>query len=241
MKVILLNFCFFFTYFCTFSQNEKQLNGKVICEGKPLVSIDVVNIATRKAASTDVKGHFIIEAKVNDELYIISKEYVDRKIVVTDSIIKSGLRIELSQKPIELKEVIITQKPLNGYKVTNAEIDAIKFEKEITRPKNQSVYTGEIDKGVDFVRIAKGIGKLFKNKDRENKSTASTIVFKDYIADQFQKDFFTNELGLKHDQVYIFIEFCDADPKSKTLVQNENSLAITEFLLEKSEQFKKLK
>lgn len=241
MKVILLNFCFFFTCFFTFSQNEKRLNGRVICEGKPLVSIDVVNINTKKVASTDVNGHFVIEAKVNDELYIISKEHTDRKIVVKESDLKVELHIELSKKPIELQEVVIAQKPLNGYKVTNAEIDAIKFEKEITRPRNQSVYTGEIDKGMDFVRIAKGIGKLFKNKDREVNSTPSTMVFKEYIATHFQIEFFINKLGLQHDQVYLFIEFCDADNKSNLLVQEENELQITEFLIEKSEQFKKMK
>jgi hypothetical protein len=241
LKVILLNFCLFFTCFFTFSQNEKRLNGKVICQEKPLVSINVVNLNTKKVASTNINGLFVIEAKENDELYIISKEYIDRKIVITDSIIKNGLRIELSQKPIELKEVAITQKPLNGYKVTNAEIDAIKFEKEITRPRNQSVYTGEIDKGMDFVRIAKGIGKLFKNKDREANPTRSTMVFKEYIAAHFQNEFFTNQLGLQHNQIYIFIEFCDADSRSNRLVQEENELQITEFLIEKSEQFKKLK
>ncbi len=234
-------FSFFFTFFIGFSQTEKRISGKVVSGEIPLTSIDIVNMTTKKVATTDSKGNFTIAANVNDELYIISKEHNDRKIVIIHNSFRGNLIIELTKKTIELEEVKIEQKPLGNYKVSQADIDAVKLEKQITRPVNSSVYTGEIVNGLDFVRIGKGIAKLFKNKDKDAKPAKQEIVFKDYVADHFQEEFYTKTLGLKKEEIFIFIELCNADPNSKTLVQNQNKLEMMDFLITKSTLFKKLK
>lgn len=241
LKLTLLSLSFFFTFFIGFSQTGKNINGKVLCEEIALTGIDIVNMTTKKVATTDNKGNFTIAATVNDELYIISKEHSDRKIVVTHNALKSNLIIELTKKTIELEEVKIEQKTLGGFKVSQADIDAVKLEKQITRPVNTSVYTGEIVNGMDFVRIAKGIAKLFKNKDKDAKPSKQEVVFKDYVANHFQEKFYTKTLGLKKEEIFIFIELCNADPNSKIVVQNENKLEMMDFLITKSMLFKKLK
>lgn len=196
-------------------------------------------MTTKKVATTDHNGFFTIWAKVNDELYIISKEYIDRKIVVTQNDFETNnLIIHLSKKPIELEEVKIIKNPLAGYKVSQGEMDLIKLEKQLSRPVNSSVYTGEIANGIDFIRIGKGIAKLFKNKDI--KPPKPQIVFKDYVKDNFQEDFYIKTLELKPDEIFRFLEFCEADPKAKTIVNSDNKMAVMEFLLTKNKAFKKL-
>jgi hypothetical protein len=207
----------------------------------PLSAIDVINVTTKQMATTDSKGNFTVAATVNDEIYILSKEYNDRRLIVNHAILKSNLIIELEKKPIELEEVKIEQKALGSYKVSQADIDAVKLEKQITRPVNSSVYTGEIVNGMDFVRIAKGIAKLFKNKNKDTKIAKEEIVFKDYVTDNFQEEFYIKTLGLKKESIFIFIEFCDADPNSKLLVQNQNSLEMMDYLITKNKVFKELK
>jgi hypothetical protein len=241
LRLPLLYFGLFFSFFIGFSQTEKRISGKVVSGEMPLSAIDVVNVTTKQMATTDSKGNFTVAATVNDEIYILSKEYNDRRLIVTHTILNSNLVIELEKKPIELEEVKIEQKALGGYKVSQAEIDAVKLEKQITRPVNSAVYTGEIVNGMDFVRMAKGIAKLFKNKNKDAKIQKEEIVFKDYVTDNFQEEFYIKKLGLKKEEIFIFIELCSADPNSKILVQNQNKLEIMDFLITKSELFKKLK
>jgi len=240
LKLTLLSLGFFLTFSIGFSQTEKRINGKVVSETNALQDIDIVNITAKKVTSSDNNGYFTISAKVNDELYIISKKYIDRKIVVTQKDFDNHLIILMSEKPIELEEVKITGKPLGGYKVTQADIDLIKLEKQISRPVNQSVYTGEIVNGMDFVRIGKEIINLFKKKEEDKKPAKLQIVFKDYVKDNFQEDFYTKTLGLKPDEIFRFLEFCDADPSAKTIANGDCKLAVMEFLLAKNKAFKKL-
>jgi len=238
LKLTLISLSYFFTFFIGFSQTEKRISGKVLSEGIALSDIDIVNMSTKKVAVSDNNGHFSILAKVNDELYIISKIHTDRKIVLSQNDFDANnLIVDLSKKPIELEEVKITKSPLGGFKVSQADIDQITLEKKFTRPVNKSVYTGEIENGVDFVRIAKGIASLFKDKDA--KPPKPEIVFKEYVKDNFQEDFYTKTLRLKPEQVFAFIEFCDADTNAKKIVQNGNQLEVMHFLIVKSEEFKK--
>ncbi len=241
MKATFLFISLFFFFFIGFSQTEKIISGKVVSGEMPLSAIDVINVTTKQMATTDSKGNFTVAATVNDEIYILSKEYNDRRLIVNHAILKSNLIIELEKKPIELEEVKIEQKALGSYKVSQADIDAVKLEKQITRPVNSSVYTGEIVNGMDFVRIAKGIAKLFKNKNKDTKIAKEEIVFKDYVTDNFQEEFYIKTLGLKKESIFIFIEFCDADPNSKLLVQNQNSLEMMDYLITKNKVFKELK
>ena len=45
---------------------------------------------------------------------------------------------------------------------------------------------------------------------------------------------------LKPEGVALFLEFCDADPKSKNILDNNNPLSLMDFILTKNEEFKKL-
>ena len=41
-------------------------------------------------------------------------------------------------------------------------------------------------------------------------------------------------------EVALFLEFCDTDPKSKTILENTNPLKLMDFLITKNIEFKKL-
>ena len=121
------------------------------------------------------------------------------------------------------------------------DIQITKIEKEATRPKNKDVYTGEIANGMDFMQIGKMIGKLFKSKNPENKKAQETMNFKDYAKANFNESFFTKTLKLKPDETSRFLEYCQTDPKSKTVIEKNDELAILEFLLAKKVEFDTLK
>lgn len=201
-------------------------------------------MTTKKVATTDSNGFFTIWAKVNNELYIISKEHIDRKIILTQNDFDTNnLIIYLSKKPIELEEVKIVNPSAVKFKVSQNEIngrDLVKLQMDAKRPVVQGVYTGEMVNGVDFIRLGKDIIRLFKKKEEDIKPAQPKIEFKDYVKSNFDDIFFTKTLELQPDAIFRFMEFCDADPSAKTIADGNNKLAVMEFLLAKNKAFKKL-
>ncbi|KRB54198.1 hypothetical protein [Flavobacterium sp. Root186] len=65
--------------------------------------------------------------------------------------------------------------------------------------------------------------------------------FKKHASAYCTPDFFSKDLKLNPEQKELFLEFCDADPRSKTLLEHPNVLATMDFLYSKNEEFKKLK
>lgn len=90
--------------------------------------------------------------------------------------------------------------------------------------------------GEDFSRLIK---KIFKPKEKVIK-TNTKIEFKDYLNLNFNQDFFINTLKLQPEEIILFIEFCNADSKSKTLIENINILSTMDFLIAKNIEFKKM-
>ncbi|MBP6558170.1 MAG: hypothetical protein KA213_07370 [Flavobacterium sp.] len=242
MKQILLFYILVFNPLFGFSQNEKLIYGKVLFGETALSTIDVININSRESATTDKNGRFSISAKVKDTLFIISKDYTDRRIAITKELLdKPNLIIYLEKRPIALDDVEITTTQSVKFKVSQAELDAGKLAKQARTLKVQNVYDGTIENGIDFVRMAKGLRNLFKNKDQEKReNTLPPIPFKDYLALNFDTDFYTQKLKLKPEEIELFITYCEADPKAKVISEHQDVLEALDFLLSKNEAFKKL-
>jgi hypothetical protein len=241
MKQFLSLLFVFFLFSDCFSQTTKPINGKVLSGGMALSGIDIVNMNSKKITKSDSNGSFSILGKTGDELFIISKEYLDQKIVLTQAQFDlNNLIITLEKKPIELDNVTIQRVESMKIKVSQADLDEVKLEKQKNALKVQNVYTGEIENGVDFVRIGKGIANLFKNKDEEKTETpVNPINFKDYITTNFDNVFFIEQLKLNPEEINLFISYCEIDSKSKTILENQNLLETIEFMLSKNEDFKK--
>ncbi len=205
-----------------------------------LEKIDVVNLNSKKSSTTDSQGNFSIEAKVNDVLLVLSKDYYDIKVTITAAdFSKDRLRIALSKKPIELDEVTVTSVGKVNFGITPEEIKMAKLSKYENSPKVLGVYTGEMPYGVDFVGLFK---KIFKSKKKKDSiKTSRFISFKEYSFSKINTvDFIYKKLGIKRDELDLFMAFCESDPNYKAVMEREDTLETMEFLTAKSELFKKL-
>lgn len=234
-------FLFLLFSFFGFAQSEKLIHGKILFGKTPLSAIDIVNLNSRESATTDKDGHFSITAKVKDTLFIISKDYTDRRIALTKELVdQTNFIIYLEKKPIELDAVEITTTQSVKFKVTQADLDTGKLAKQARTLKVLNVNDGIIENGVDFIRLGKGLANLFKNKDKvKPPESLPPIPFKEYLAANFDHDFYTKKLKLKPEEIALFISYCEADPKSKTILENDDKLALLDFLMTKKEEFKK--
>ncbi|MFB3385838.1 hypothetical protein [Flavobacterium sp. LAR06] len=235
MKVKLLTTISIFTYQLSISQTEKLLHGKVVSQNNVIKGAEVINKTGQTSTTTNDLGEFSISANVKDSLFFISKDYIVSGLKVTSQNIESSnLVVNLIIKPEELNEVVVSNIKFKPIQLTSQEIEEIKLNSG--RPTG----FGTITNGIDFIHIGKKIYALLA-KEKEIKPKTPEIDFKKLTATSIPPDFFTKDLSLKTEEKELFIEFCDADPKSKLLLEHPNILATMDFLYAKNDEFKKLK
>jgi hypothetical protein len=243
MKVKLLTTISFFTYQLSISQTEKLLYGKVLSNKNLLKKVEVINKTAKTSTTTNDLGEFSIPVKAKDSLLFFAKDYFFTRLKITqENIDTNNLVVNMIIKPEELNEVVITNIKFEKIKISQQNIDDIKFEKDAgSLQKYTGVYNGTITNGMDFNRMGTGLLNLFKKDKEEPKKKSPEIDFKKLIATSIPDDFFIKDLKLKPEEKELFIEFCDADPNSKALLQHKNILSTMDFLYAKNTEFKKLK
>ena len=227
-----------------FSQSEKTIKGTVLSDNFPMAKVDVVNFNSKKSTLTDTEGKFVLTGKLGEILIFIAKGFDLKRVVIdAEMMLKQDNIVVLVKKPEELQEVLIVKTPSihlsKDQKFEQDKLDDIAMDKLQKTLKNPGVYDGQTA-GIDFIKIGKMIGKLFSKEKEIVKVELPPVVFKDLVRNNFSSDFFNKTLHLKEEEVGLFLEFCDADPKAKLLEKNYNQLALLEFLLQKSDEFKKL-
>lgn len=243
MKVKLLTTISFFTYQLSVSQSEKLLNGKVLSQNIPLNKVEVINKTAKTSTTTNDLGEFSISVNVKDSLLFFAKDYFFIRLRVSkENMENNNLVVNMILKPEELEEVVITKIKFEKVTTSLQNIDEIKFEKNNrSLQRYTGVYDGTIANGMDFIRMGKGLLNLIKKDKKEPKNKIPQIDFKTLMTTTVPDTFFTKDLKLKPEQKELFIEFCDADPKSKLLLEHPNILATMDFLISKNTEFQKLK
>ncbi|TDE00866.1 peptidase associated/transthyretin-like domain-containing protein [Flavobacterium hiemivividum] len=242
MKVKLLSVLILFTSQFSFSQTIK---GKVVFNNYAIPSVEVINATTKTLTVSDSNGEFSINAKTSDILVFVSKEHQVKKITISPTLFtKNQLVVELILKAEELNEVLITNIPSiklgTDLKWEQSKLQQYALEKKANTPKVLGVNMGGIDNGINFMQIGGLLAKLFQKEKEPKKKIVPTISFKDFVKKNCNEDYFIKTLQLKPDQIELFLQFCEADPKSKIVVANNNTLSTMDFLFIKNEEFKKL-
>jgi len=92
-----------------FSQ-EKMIQGKITSDGNPVEGIDIVNLVNEKSAKSNANGEFQILAKAEDLLVFSSQRFEYKRKIIEESDLKStSIAIQMTPKPGQLDEVVITK------------------------------------------------------------------------------------------------------------------------------------
>ena len=231
MKIKLPVFFLFLLYQFGFSQTEKLIQAKVVCENFPLQGIEVLNLASKRTTISDSNGKFSILAKAKDTLMFVSKNYEYKRFLLKKEDLESNnLIISLTRKTEQLDEIIIISKvSFPKIKFDKNIANQLKLEKEANNPKPLGVYDGTIPNGLGMtINLSSGRKKIHQ------------IKFKELMKKNYKDSFYIETLKLQPEEIGLFIEFCDADPKSKTVLENTNPLRLMDFLLSKKIEFKKM-
>lgn len=244
MKVKLLLIFSLLTYQFSFSQNQELLQGKVLNQNLPIQGVDIINFITKVQTTSDQFGNFSIAAKNNDLLVFISKNYELKRLLVNQKLYdKNSFSVILNLKPEELNEVVVTK--MKSVKIgadktyEQGKIDDIDVEKRGKKLRT-GVYDGTIENGPDIMRIGGMILGLFIKEKEDPKEKGTDVEFSVLAKNTYDQKFYLQKLKLKPEQIELFLQFCDADPKSKTLIEHSNILSMMDFLMVKNTEFKKL-
>lgn len=102
-------FILLFVTASVFSQ-EKIIYGKIIAGGNNVEGIDIVNLVNEKSAKSNANGEFQILVKADDMLVLSSVRYEYKRKIIEESDLKSKIiQIEMTPKPGQLDEVVITK------------------------------------------------------------------------------------------------------------------------------------
>jgi len=241
MKAKLLTTISFLTYQFSISQTEKLLHGKVISQELVLKNVEVINKTAQTSTRTNELGEFSILVKEQDSLLFFSKNYLFTRLKLTPKDLeKSYLIVEMNPIAEELENVTVSRSVFTKTELKKIANDKEAINEIIIRKKNDdliqrylNINDGRIKNGVDFSYpiFDKPKQKIEPRDDR----------FKKLIIASCPSDFFLKNLKIKPEEKELFIKFCDADPQSKTLLENPNVLSIMDFLFVKNKEFKALK
>lgn len=245
MKVKLLLVLSLFAYQFAFSQTEKLLKGVVSSDNFLLQNVDVINKNSQKSTKTNDKGEFVVTVKANDSLLFYAKDYYLKRLKVTkEQIGQNNLQVLLIKKPEELDEVVVEKthsiKLNKDKKYEQGKRDEIDVINSVESIKKRTVYEGNIDNGMNFIAIGKKILDLFSKEKEPEKEASPEIEFATLAKNTCDQKFYLETLKLKPEEIDLFLQFCDTDPKSKALIEHHNVLSMMDFLLAKNIEFQKL-
>ena len=224
---------------------SQKIDGTVMSNKFVLSNVEVINYDTKEFALTDADGNFSISAKKGDLLVFVSKNHELKQLPFNPTLLVNGkLIVNLTLIAEELDEILITNTTAVTLK-TNTKIeqikrDEIKADREERKLKPLNVDDLSINKGLNVIRVVGFIADKLKKEKEPLKRTVPEIAFYTLAKNSYDQNFYIKTLKLQPDQIELFIQFCDADPKSKTIAANQNTLSLMDFLFEKNTAFKNL-
>ncbi|PJJ10545.1 hypothetical protein CLU83_3987 [Flavobacterium sp. 1] len=247
MKVKLLLALFLFICQFSFSQTEKLLKGVVSSDNFLLSNVDVINKTSKQYTITNENGEFVIAVKVNDSLFFYNKDFSLKGLKVTPvQVIQNNLQVIMSQKAEELEEVLVAKRNkiklnLNTWR-EQSKRDEITAEKNpYTENKVVMVRGNTFVNGLNFWGIGKKVVELLSKKKESEKETPPETEFAVLAKNTCDQKFYLETLKLKSEEIDLFLQFCDVDPKAKALIKNHNVLSMMDFLSAKNIEFQKMK
>lgn len=242
-KLGVLVVCLFCQIILGQNGSRKPLHGQVLNDFLAIESGYVMNINANVRTFIGSGGLFDIMARPKDTLLFSGLAFQSKKIVLTEKDCADVLfKAKLDLVNNQLKEVVVHKelkvKSLQG---GSQKIVDMQFEDDkLSTAKNTAMLSDQTIKyGTDFVRIFKDVKKLLSKKEEIKEEEITDIAFVEYAKDNFTKDFYNKTLGLKDDEIELFLMYCSNDVTSRQYLGPEEKFQLMDFMVNKNKEFKK--
>lgn len=233
MKNSITFFVYFLSIFFSFSQSEKTIHGKVICDFFPVQGIKVINLITEKSTVTNNNGVFQITVMPNEMLVFSGLGYnYKRKSIEIDDVNKDNLVIEIEKKATQLEEVVVTKNPqFDAVNLGILDKPAVTY-----TPAERRLHEAKTGVINPLVNLISGRTKRLKSQLEIEKS--EIIVAK--LANMYSDDYYINKLKIAPDYIKAFQYYASSDPKLIGLMKSKNKSMMKFRMFELAEEFNNL-
>jgi len=251
IKKSIFNCLFILTSFC-FSQEITTVKGAIINANKntPLENVNIVNLSQVIGTSTNKKGEFSIDVKVNDTLHFSYLGFKSLKIKVTNDWVKFGTAttIELTELALALEEIVVSEIKLTGYlevdikqvpvnnnfRYSISGLRNIGYE-SAARPANAVTQAlNAIFNPLDFLH--KVFGKE-PNQLRKLRKMKRDDKIRDILSNRFDREMLMVLLQLEKADIELLISECNY---SDEFIRKANDLQLLDAISECYEEYKVL-
>jgi hypothetical protein len=240
-KTGILALCLFCQFCIGQTLTRKALHGIIVNDSVKVESGYVFNVNSKTRTFVSSQGFFDIMAKPKDTLLISSFGLKSKKLVLTEKDFEVLLLAVKLQTFINQLDEVVVKKIVIKPNLGNIQyiIDKKYFDDKQSSLKNPLMPTQEIENGMDFVRIGKMVGKLFKKEKPDLTKVIDYGNFSKNVTNKVSPFFFTNTLQLKEDEIGLFLIYCENDNKANGLLNPKLEFELIEFLITKNEEFKR--
>ena len=253
MRYFVVFFLLLFSSFAFAQENptSQLVSGIIVNDNNqlPVSNVNVINLNKVKGTVTNDKGHFEIEASVNDTLHFSLLGFISIRVRVTNDWIKAKTTtIKLTEKAIALEEVIIKPYNLTGY----LEVDA----KLIPMRENYRYSISGLSHGYEAGEYSPGafgrvLGSIFNPTDmlynffgkkprelKRLKEMKKDDTVRNLLESKFDRETIAVLLGVSKNEIAEILARCNY---SESFVQTANDLQIMDAISDCYEEYKVLK
>ncbi|MFV5691500.1 carboxypeptidase-like regulatory domain-containing protein [Flavobacterium sp. LT1R49] len=233
-KILLL--ILFFIVTITFGQTsiQKEIRGKITADTTAVEGINIVNLSTEKATATDKNGSFLLFVKEGDILVFSAVNLVTlHKRIAKQDLMQDILKIQMTPKSIELKEVVVNENP----QITAENLGIIPYGQKKYTPAERKLYTATSGGGIDgLLNTISGRKAMLKKEIAvENKEQSLNR-----LAPLFEDKYYTEALKIAADYIKDFQYYCVDDTSFTAALKSRNKTLIMFLIVGLSENYNKI-
>lgn len=239
-KVLVVILCILFNL-SVVAQDEVLLNGKLLSEDSTGIEmINILNLTHKYGTTSDYKGEFTLPVYKGDTVLFSAIQYKNIEIVITDSLLEMPfIEFILDVDNITLNDIVLTDgfSMLDTTAKTFGKIDmGLPFNTVPVKKKYSDRKEAYLTSKLSSVVLSAITGEL--KKLREIQEMEKDINLSEHVKDIFDDKFY-NKLGIKQEDIYLFIEFYMHEARTKGLLKPQKQYELIKFIEGKSIAFLK--
>lgn len=197
------------------TSGAKEIQGQILEQSTPVDGVNIINNNTQVTAVSDVNGLFSIVAKEGDVLVFssVNLEPLKRRIGAED-LQEKILRIKMSAKEIELKEVIVNE----NANITAENLGIIPHGQKKYTPAERKIYTATSTSVDKILNSISGRTTMLK---KEAKIEKKEVLFRklEYL---FEENYYTDRLKIPLEHIKGFQLYCVESPEFAVSLNTKN-------------------
>ena len=217
------------------AQNNRAIaiEGRVMVDSIPVEAVNVVNINTTKATTTDSNGIFNLFVNEGDVLFFSAVNLVTLQSIILQANIKSGtIFVQMKTNSIPLKEVIINE----NAQISAAALGIVSANQKKYTPAERKLYTarsGLLDRPLNW--ISGRTAELKKGVVVERNQRALSRM--EYL---FEEKYYVETLKIPLDYIKGFQYYCIEDAEFVTAMESKNKTLCMFLIITLAKNYNKI-